>query len=142
LTHACRIAGLYILMSVSSVQGILGAVDTSDEGQERIFNLGNTHPHTVSEFVDLLEAALGKAAIRHYVDMPNLGDVLQTHSNITAANQAFGYRPQVRWGRSGIVSHYLHMSFDIDQCGVYAQCVDHHASCCLSFLPFTALTCS
>ena len=77
------------------VQGVLGALDTAAPGQQRIFNLGNTQPHTVSDFVSLLEAALGKDAIRHYRDLPRLGDVLRTHSNITAAHEALGYQPQV-----------------------------------------------
>lgn len=77
------------------VQGILGALDTAKPGEDRIFNLGNTHPHTVSELVSGLETALEKTAVRHYVDLPNLGDVLQTHSNISAATAAFNYSPQV-----------------------------------------------
>lgn len=77
------------------MQGVLGAIDTAAPGQQRIFNLGNTKPHTVSDFVGLLEAALGKEAIRHYRDLPRLGDVLRTHSNITAAHEAFGYQPRV-----------------------------------------------
>lgn len=74
----------------------MGALDTAEPGQERLFNLGNTHPHTVSELVSGLENVLGKSAVRHYVDLPNLGDVLQTHSNISAAAAAFNYSPQVR----------------------------------------------
>jgi nucleoside-diphosphate-sugar epimerase len=77
------------------VQGILGALDTAAPKQKRVFNLGNTAPHTVSEFVGLLEQAMRKQAIRNVVDLPRLGDVLRTHSNITAAHAAFGYAPQV-----------------------------------------------
>ena len=77
------------------MQGVLGAIDTSAAGRNRIFNLGNTTPHTVSEFVTLLEQALGKEAVRHYRALPRLGDVLKTHSNITAAQTAFGYEPKV-----------------------------------------------
>jgi len=73
---------------------VLGAIDTAVPRQERLFNLGNTHPHSVSEFVGLLEMALQKKAKRSYVDLPRLGDVLQTHSNISAAAAAFGYAPQ------------------------------------------------
>lgn len=79
----------------SRVQGVMGALDTSEPGQERLFNLGNTHPHTVSELVSGLETVLSKQAVRHYVDLPNLGEVLQTHSNISAAATAFNYSPQV-----------------------------------------------
>ena len=77
------------------LQGILGAVDTAAPGQKRMFNLGNTQPHTVSHFVSLLESALGKEAIKHYQELPRLGDVLKTHSNISAAHEAFGYAPEV-----------------------------------------------
>ena len=59
------------------LQGILGAVDTAAPGQKRMFNLGNTQPHTVSHFVSLLESALGKEAIKHYQELPRLGDVLK-----------------------------------------------------------------
>lgn len=88
ILHSSRKAG-------SLVQGVMGAIDTAAPGQDRLFNLGNTHPHTVNELVSGLEVALGKTAVRHYVDVPNLGDVLQTHSNISAAAAAFNYSPQV-----------------------------------------------
>jgi UDP-glucuronate 4-epimerase len=77
------------------ISGVLGAIDTAAPGQERIFNLGNTQPHTVSDFVTYLEKALGKKALRHYQDLPHLGDVLSTHSNISAAHKALGYEPHV-----------------------------------------------
>lgn len=54
-----------------------------------------------------LENVLGKQAIRHYVDVPNLGDVLQTHSNITAAAEAFNYAPQVCPTPSGVPNQRL-----------------------------------
>ena len=75
------------------LQGVLGAIDTAQPKDERILNLGNTHPRTVSEFVDLLEKGLNKKANRNYVDLPKLGDVLQTHSNISQAQAAFNYKP-------------------------------------------------
>jgi nucleoside-diphosphate-sugar epimerase len=54
------------------IQGILGALDTAEPGKDRLFNLGNTHPHTVNELVTGLETALGKSAVRQYVELPNL----------------------------------------------------------------------
>ena len=79
----------------TTVQGVLGALDTAAPGQDRLFNLGNTNPHTVNELVSGLEVALGKTAVRQYFDLPNLGEVLQTHSNISAAAAAFNYSPKV-----------------------------------------------
>ena len=54
----------------------------------RIFNLGNTHPHTVTELVSLLEVYLGKLALKKYIPLPPTGDVLATFANITRAQQA------------------------------------------------------
>ncbi|GMH37334.1 hypothetical protein BSKO_05207 [Bryopsis sp. KO-2023] len=82
------------------VSGIVGAVNSSQPSQEgvaenRLFNLGNTNPVTVSDFVSKLEGALRQSAIRKQVPLGNTGDVLFTHANISAAHGAFGYTPQV-----------------------------------------------
>ena len=53
----------------------------------QIYNLGNTHPHTVTEMVDLLEAHLRRPAGRRYVPVPPTGDVLATFADITAARK-------------------------------------------------------
>ncbi|CAD7700251.1 unnamed protein product [Ostreobium quekettii] len=81
------------------VAGVLGALDTAppstrELAENRLFNLGNTRPVTVTEFVTELEAALGLEAQRKFVPVPNLGDVLLTHANVSAAGSAFGYSPQ------------------------------------------------
>ncbi len=77
--------------------GVVGAVDAinpsgKDTAQYRVYNLGNTQPHTVSELVDILERALGKTAVRKYVPVPPTGDVLATFANVSAANKVcLGY---------------------------------------------------
>ena len=60
-----------------------------------MYNLGNTKPVTVSDFVSSLEKALGKKANRNYVPMPKTGDVPFTHANVSAAKQDLGYNPTV-----------------------------------------------
>merc|ERR1719353_1602217 len=76
------------------VAGVVGALDTAPpsgkgEAAYRIFNLGNTRPETVSNFV-------------------TTGDVIRTHANVTAARQAFGYAPQtsLREGLAKFVAWY------------------------------------
>ena len=61
----------------------------------RVYNLGNTHPVTVSDFVSTLEKHLGKEAIREYVPMPKTGDVPFTHADVSAARRDLGYEPRV-----------------------------------------------
>lgn len=81
------------------VDGILGAMDSSKPSEPgkaayRIFNLGNMFPVTVSKFVETLENALGKSAVKTRIQMGNTGDVHFTHANITHAQVEFGYSPK------------------------------------------------
>lgn len=86
----------YIDDVVSGVLGSLRTAPPSIKGKAtyRLFNLGNTNPVTVTDFVTELEGALGLKANREYIPVPNLGDVLITHANVTAAHEAFGYSPK------------------------------------------------
>lgn len=97
------------------VRGIMGALDTAPPSvkplaMHRIFNLGktefqnwktrlvfagNTHPYTVTEFVDSLERALQRTAIKDYVSVENNGDVFFTHANVSKATFAFNFTPIV-----------------------------------------------
>ena len=95
------------------VAGVVGSLDTAPpsgkgEAAYRIFNLGNTRPETVSNFVETLEDILGRKANKRFVTMPPTGDVIRTHANVTAARQAFGYTPQtsLREGLAKFVAWY------------------------------------
>ncbi|QDZ17622.1 UDP-glucuronate 4-epimerase [Chloropicon primus] len=81
------------------VAGVIGSLETappSVKGQAtyRLFNLGNTHPETVTTLVENLEEILGKEGRKRVVPMPATGDVLATHANVSAAYEAFGYQPK------------------------------------------------
>lgn len=56
----------------------------------RVYNLGNTQPHTVTELVDVLERSLGRLALRKVVPVPPTGDVLATFANVSAASRVGG----------------------------------------------------
>ena len=86
------------------VRGTIAACDTSEKSGKqsdgskppfRVYNLGNTKPVTVSDFVSSLEKALGKRAKRNYIPMPKTGDVPFTHANVSAAKRDLGYNPTV-----------------------------------------------
>lgn len=63
------------------------------KAQFRIFNLGNTQPVKVGDFVSILEKHLKKKARRNVIPMPATGDVMFTHANVTKAQIALGYNP-------------------------------------------------
>lgn len=83
------------------VDGVTAALaNTPASGKQtaqfRLYNLGNTHPVTVSEMVKVLSTAMGRQANVTYVPVPTSGDVMFTNANITAAADALGYAPKTR----------------------------------------------
>eukprot|EP00897_Mesotaenium_endlicherianum_P007518 jgi/Mesen1/6795/ME000035S06174 len=86
------------------VKGCIGSLDTAEpstgsggkkrkKAQLRVFNLGNTQPVKVGDFVGILEKHLKKKAVRNYILMPSTGDVMYTHANVTRAHSDLGYKP-------------------------------------------------
>lgn len=59
----------------------------------RVVNIGNSDKVRLLDFVDAIEEALGKKAIRNYMDMQK-GDVPATWANAEALQNLTGYRPQ------------------------------------------------
>jgi len=94
------------------VQGTVAAVDHIGESVKpapfKVYNLGNRNPETVTALVELLEEFLGKKAIRQYIPLPETGDVLRTHANISLARQELGYEPTttLREGMQKFVEWY------------------------------------
>jgi UDP-glucuronate 4-epimerase len=58
----------------------------------RIYNIGNNQPVEIETFIQTLESALGKEAIREYLPMQP-GDVEATWADIDDLNQSVGYQP-------------------------------------------------
>jgi UDP-glucuronate 4-epimerase len=73
----------------------------------RVFNIGNHQPVKLSEYLEAIEAALGKTAIRQYLPM-QAGDTPDTFADIGALQSAVGYRPRtsVREGVAQFVEWY------------------------------------
>lgn len=58
----------------------------------RLYNIGNSRPVELTYFVDVLEQALGRKAIR--VDAPiQAGDMLETSADISEISEEFGFEP-------------------------------------------------
>src|SRR5687768_14110040 len=77
-----------------TVAGILGAMHRIPEYGYRIYNIGGSHPITLSELVSAIERAVGKKAILDRRP-PQPGDVERTFADISLAERELGYRPQV-----------------------------------------------
>lgn len=58
----------------------------------RLFNIGNSQPVGLLEFISLLEQALGKKALQHLEPMQQ-GDVASTAADTSALEQWVGFAP-------------------------------------------------
>ena len=61
----------------------------------RIVNIGNSEPVQLLDFIDEVEACLGKKAIRNYLGMQP-GDVTASWADATLLTELTGYRPQTK----------------------------------------------
>ncbi|WP_349578628.1 NAD-dependent epimerase/dehydratase family protein [Sulfitobacter sp. NFXS29] len=59
----------------------------------RVVNIGNSEKVRLLDFVEAIEAALGKRAIRNYMGM-QMGDAPATWADATLLHRLTGYRPQ------------------------------------------------
>ena len=73
----------------------------------RIFNIGNSSPVNLNEYIETLEEALGKKAIRELLPL-QAGDIPSTFADVSRLKQATGYKPSttVREGIYAFVEWY------------------------------------
>jgi len=73
----------------------------------RIFNIGNSKPVLLADFIEAIEAALNKKAIRELLPMQP-GDVPNTFADVSLIASSVGYQPQtpVREGVARFVQWY------------------------------------
>ncbi|EKP04895.1 NAD-dependent epimerase [Leptospira kirschneri] len=64
----------------------------SSEAPYRIYNIGNSYPVRLMDFIKALEIAIGKNAILNYLPMQK-GDVVSTWADTSDLATDFGYRP-------------------------------------------------
>ncbi len=81
------------------VDGIVATLDTplaatQDNVPHRVFNLGNSHPEKLTDFISVLENALGKKAIYDFQPIQP-GDVPSTSADISESTQILGFIPKV-----------------------------------------------
>lgn len=79
----------------------------SPDAPWRVVNIGNSRKEKLLDFVDAIEAATGRAAIRNYMDMQP-GDVPATWADAELLKRLTGYRPatDMRDGVARFVAWY------------------------------------
>ena len=67
---------------------------SSSFAPHRIFNLGNSNPVNLGDFIKIIEKELGMKAIKIYKELQP-GDVLSTAADITKLRDWVGFRPEI-----------------------------------------------
>ncbi|VVT25268.1 Uncharacterized 37.6 kDa protein in cld 5'region [Sphingomonas sp. EC-HK361] len=77
------------------VDGIVGALDHPPaRGQNRVLNIGDSHPVGLMEMIETLETALGRKAEKIMRPMQP-GDVTATYADVSKLAALTGYQPRV-----------------------------------------------
>ena len=74
------------------VSGIISAINCNKKCE--IYNLGNSNPVSLNEFIKTCEEVTGKSAIINQMD-EQMGDVPHTYADISKAKKDLGYCPKV-----------------------------------------------
>jgi UDP-glucuronate 4-epimerase len=74
----------------------------------QVFNIGNNNPVQLMEYIEALETALGKKALKNFMDI-QAGDVPATHAEVTRLEKYVNFKPQttVEEGVGKFVHWYL-----------------------------------
>ena len=80
------------------VAGTLAAIDHAPPGDDgtpphRIYNLGNHRSEKLLQFIEVLERACGREAIKDFTEMQP-GDVKETYADIESSRRDLGFEPK------------------------------------------------
>ncbi len=76
------------------VQGIEGAIKFKTNSNHKIYNLGNSHPEILSDFISVIENSLGIKAKKNYLSMQP-GDVEKTFADISESKKDLSFSPKI-----------------------------------------------
>ena len=77
------------------VQGILGALKNKQNTNHKVYNLGNSNPEVLLEFVELIERTLNLKAKKKLLPIQP-GDVSKTYADIEESKKDLNFRPKVK----------------------------------------------
>jgi len=88
----------YIDDIIKGVVQVIKSPSSSPSGGVRescykVYNIGNSTPVKLMDFIETIEKAVGKEALKEYHDMQP-GDVYKTFADVSALEKDFGYAPK------------------------------------------------
>jgi len=91
------------------VEGLIKVIEKHPmEPENRIYNIGCSHPVNLMEFIETLEKVIGKTAKKLFLPMQP-GDVYQTYADTSKLERDFGYKPSttLEYGISKYIKWFL-----------------------------------
>lgn len=84
----------YVDDIVKGIENMLCNPPEPDENGDRaiVYNIGNNSPEKLMYFIETLEKALDKTAVKEFLPMQP-GDVYQTYADVTPLIEKFGFKP-------------------------------------------------
>jgi UDP-glucuronate 4-epimerase len=76
------------------VSGVVAAMDNKRKSKYEIYNLGNSSPVTLNEFIKLCEKVTNKKALYDQIGNQK-GDVPKTFADISKAQKYLNYNPKI-----------------------------------------------
>ena len=97
-----------ILKVVKKVPGPIERESTNAIAPFRVFNIGNNNPVPLSRFIEAIEVAMSKQAVKNMLPMQS-GDVPLTYADIDDLVDEYGFNPStsIEQGISNFVDWYL-----------------------------------
>lgn len=88
------------------VNGIINALQNNEKKSFEIYNLGNSKPVTLNDFIKICEEVVNKKAIINQKDL-QLGDVIHTYACIEKAKSHLNYEPKTEL-KEGLYKMFIH----------------------------------
>ena len=91
------ISGIVLLIAIPPAKSVAGYIPIENDSLSpvapfRIVNIGNSTKVRLLDFIDALEVAIGKKAMRNYIEM-QAGDVPATWADASLLKHLTGYKP-------------------------------------------------
>ncbi|OQX82111.1 MAG: hypothetical protein B6D64_00975, partial [Bacteroidetes bacterium 4484_276] len=96
----------YVLDIVDGIYRVING--NGNNNIYEVYNIGNSNPVNLNDFIQTIEEAVKKKAIIKYLPLRE-GDVKRTYSDVTKLHNDFGYEPKVniKEGIEKFVQWYL-----------------------------------
>jgi UDP-glucuronate 4-epimerase len=97
----------YIDDITQGISNVVNYLDKNESLEYELFNIGNSKPVNVLDFIKAIESETGRKAHLDFQPMQN-GDVVQTYASTSKLDRFFAYKPaiEIKEGIKNFVSWY------------------------------------